>query len=486
MGDLSRACRKLRERLPEYLEGGLAGPARSAVARHLAVCSRCASELDDLRTVMAALHSVAPDAVPEHLVPRVRRAAYATLRSGEAPSLRSTSRATPSSAVQFWARITVPVALATGLVALAFALRTAGPPRLAEKAAPSAPTTSAPVSAPVAAAPRPSAPAGPPAPVPPPVALPRQAVAQPRPLALAPRALTQEERPAATAKVEAGPPAEIESTAKPAEERSLGARVSQEVGEGRAGAAGARIPPKELKHSQGHPAGTPMPRQAPARGRQRWYGNRAESRPPGPAFKAKGHAGGMAGGGMAGGGAGLAADRALARLAPTFARASLTQVDGRPAISLQLGAPEVAGEIRVSIGSGPDRRTLWRGPAGKAAPFLLVPSDLGPGPANIPITIESPAGAQEYMLFAPTTARLGEVAPRSPRVHYDGQPLRKALSDLSSLTGLVVLAEGPLDRKVVGDLAAGTPESALQELAAGAGLQVQRQDHAVYLLTPRR
>ena len=105
---VSKQCKKLRERLPEYAEGTLTGGARARLERHLASCAHCAHELAALQTVIRAVRATEPETVPDTLVPRVRRAVAAA-----APA--------PAGAVSFWARLAVPVALATGLVAISFA-----------------------------------------------------------------------------------------------------------------------------------------------------------------------------------------------------------------------------------------------------------------------------------------------------------------------------------------------------------------------------
>ena len=109
--DLTRECEKLRERLPELAEGRLEGRVRARVERHVSGCARCAAEVDDLRTVIAAVRAVGPEETPEDLIPRVRRAAQERVPA-------------PARAGLFWPRLAVPVALLTALMAMTFALRT--------------------------------------------------------------------------------------------------------------------------------------------------------------------------------------------------------------------------------------------------------------------------------------------------------------------------------------------------------------------------
>jgi len=480
MSSYPRACRKLRERLPEQADGSLQGRTRTEMERHLASCARCRAELDDLRLVIRAVRAVQPETMPEDLAPRAQRAAR--------PS------AAPLAPGQFWARVAVPVALATGLVALALAFRTTGPESMARlsrqtagglagrtpREVASSGRAMPPVPAVVPAAPAPAGPVG-------------QELAPTRRPGQQQAAVQPGEPPAPAAKAR---PAVAEE-AQPA--LQLGLRGEQKLEAAKApasaepmmGAAGKAprtgAPPDTLREGVDQ-------RQARAPGR-RWF------------------AGGL-GGGRAGGGAGpagplgppgptgppgprrlprhpaaasdLAAQKRTPTVLPVLARASLLRQDGRSAIALQFGGPGAAGELTVSLGAADKRRSVYRGLAANAPPLIFSLSEIGVAPNSIPITVESASGAQDLVLFTPTAARLGEVSARAPRVHYDGQPLRKVLSDLSALTGLVLLVDGPLDRKVVGDLPEGSPESALEAVALGANLQVERQDNGVYLLTPRR
>jgi len=87
------------------------------------------------------------------------------------------------------------------------------------------------------------------------------------------------------------------------------------------------------------------------------------------------------------------------------------------------------------------------------------------------------------VLFIPTMSRLGETAPQAPRASYRGESLGSALADLSALTGLVILAEPPLDAKVRGELADMTPEDALRLLAAFGERKVAFENGVVATLT---
>jgi len=117
---------------------------------------------------------------------------------------------------------------------------------------------------------------------------------------------------------------------------------------------------------------------------------------------------------------------------------------------------------------------------------VLTSEQVESTPAAIPVAIESDVGSRNYALFIPTLARLGETAPSAPRGTYRGETLSQVLAEFTALTGLVVLAEEPLSQTLHGDGPAGPPDSALQEIAARAGLQVERADDIVFNLTHPR
>jgi hypothetical protein len=90
------------------------------------------------------------------------------------------------------------------------------------------------------------------------------------------------------------------------------------------------------------------------------------------------------------------------------------------------------------------------------------------------------------VLFVPVLARLGESAAVAPIARYEGVPLRTVLADFSAFTGVVVLAEPPLDAEFSGDLPSGEPSAALAQLAAGLGLDLHREGDLAYTLTHTR
>jgi hypothetical protein len=89
-------------------------------------------------------------------------------------------------------------------------------------------------------------------------------------------------------------------------------------------------------------------------------------------------------------------------------------------------------------------------------------------------------------LFVPVLARLGESAASAPLASYKGIPLPNVLADFSALTGLVVLAESPLDVEFTGELRPGDPRAVLERLAADAGLDAHPEGELAYTLTHSR
>ncbi len=101
---LPKTCQALRERLPDYAEGRLSGPAAAAVEMHLAACPRCREEVADLRAMLQALHAVPEATLPEGLVGEVTRTIIR----------RAPHRVAPPR----WSQITIPAAAVTGVLVL--------------------------------------------------------------------------------------------------------------------------------------------------------------------------------------------------------------------------------------------------------------------------------------------------------------------------------------------------------------------------------
>jgi len=431
--------------LPEHAEGRLSGRLRARLERHLAGCERCSAELADLRTVIRAVRAVGEDPVPEDLVPNLRRRLAA-----EGPS--------PSPAPQFWARMAVPVAVATGLVAVAFAFHVSRPPGARLAPEPAAGIT--------AEVPEEQA----------------RAWLEEEPIILgAPR--TEQEKAAAPA-LSAGAARE-----RVADETRPETRYSRE--------------PREEDRALSWPEPTPPVSGPPGSG-----GELGKERKAGGRLRRDEMAAGARGGGYAPqpsetpeagdhalhrdeiglqlGGLGESAAEGEQPTPPVSARAVVTRHGGvlRIGLAVSAAAPTIENELWAYGSAG--QQLVWSGRAATAQTILLPPEQMGPGPAAIPVRVESTAGARQYVLFIPLLSRLGETAESAPRASYVGEPLSQVLADLSALTGLVLLAETPLDRKVVGELPDGTPAEVLQHIADGADMVVAREGEIANTLTRRR
>jgi hypothetical protein len=128
----------------------------------------------------------------------------------------------------------------------------------------------------------------------------------------------------------------------------------------------------------------------------------------------------------------------------------------------------------------------WHGPAGGPGWIPLTGDTIGAGPAAIPIGLRAGAASRDYVLFVPMMGRLGESAPVAPIGAYSGQSLEAVLAEFTALTGVVVLAERPLDVEMRGEIPRGKPGEALEQLAAEAGFEAHREGDLAYTLTHRR
>lgn len=461
--DLTRACEKLRERLPEYAEGRLEGRLRARVERHVSGCPRCAAEVEDLRTVIAAVRAVNPEETPEDLIPRVRRAAQERVPA-------------PAGAGLFWARLAVPVAVLTVLVAASFALRAPrqgafvrGVGEMESAARMPAAATAKPKQLAdemggepgIAIARKTEAPEGVSAGWAGPVA------EQPAPLrgTREDKASSYPARPAAPPPAAASKASEQLDTTASVRDREAARSFDTDV------IAGARM-------------GKGQPR-APAEG---W-----------PKEAVRGRAGGAGrgtGGGMGGERAPAAEAEGFARgceesaepaeAPPLSARVALVSGAGGKLIALQLAAEQPLGEIMLRLGDASPQMYGWHGPARGPAYIPLTADTIGTGPAAIPIGLRAGEESRDYVLFVPMMARLGESAPAAPIGGYGGQSLEAVLAEFTALTGLVVLAEQPLDVKMTGEMPRGKPGEALEQVAAEAGFEAHREGDIVYTLTHRR
>jgi hypothetical protein len=454
---LPRQCKRFREWLPDYAEGALPEHLREPLDRHLTACTRCTAEVADLGAVIGAVRAVASEEPSENLVPRVRRAVHQ-----QTPA--------PAGLHRFWARLAVPVAVLTGVIAVSFALR------------------------------QPSS---------------RQAFVQGRG-AIEQKKLAQS------------------APTKPALDRELAHKPMPETRSGKLGGAVAPASaPTVIEMKPVAPAGPALParsseRRPPARLR---FGRDLDEQPAfGPREPYRGRGGG--GGGARGGGArsGRAGWRGEEQVeteqasgtlgaaqpgAPAEAKMRAEKSDAITAMADQVAAPGTPSPpfsatavlakggqgaviaLRISadrplenfvlkLGDQPPQQLLWQGEPSKPVWIPLSQDKLGPGPAAIPITLTSEIGARDYVLFIPLLSRLGEKAKTAPAAHYDGAPLRAVLADYSALTGLIILAERPTDTQITGELSPVAPGVALQRLAADNNLVVQQEGDLAFTLTHGR
>jgi len=206
------------------------------------------------------------------------------------------------------------------------------------------------------------------------------------------------------------------------------------------------------------------------------YARRRGRERPGP--QAEEQAGGLA-----------AASEATAEAAgapPVFARATLVKGAGQSMIALVVASGAPTDTITLRLAGGPARSYEWRSAGTRPATIPLPLDKIGAGPASVPVEVTSSAGKRDYILFVPAMSRLGEVAPSAPVASYQAAPLRTVLSDLSKMTGLVILAEEPLDGEVKGGIPRGTPAASLRKLGEASGFEVEAQGDLVFTLTHRR
>jgi hypothetical protein len=500
----------IRERLPEFAEGALGGRDFARVEQHVTSCARCQKEVADLRVVIKAVRAVPADEAPDTLAPRIRRAVQ--------------QRAPVRGRRLLWPRLAIPVAVLTGLIAVSFALR--GPQQqfargggpvlapaaseLAQKAAerggvgggagaiapeaeqlaranappeqpqlprssePSATSEQAQIAAePVAPQPSPMAKAAPED------GQAAGAVGQ-SDAADQMRMADKAEAPQAPTRQFAEPPA-----------RQAGKALGGTEGGARGGGAWRSYPPLHgpVGRVRGGRAGGGGPRSGraatrPGRdlsvpedaGRGGTYGGHKERDQLRPLVEERADA-------LAA--ASAAKPKTAASLAPVFARASLVKGAGQTMIALEVASAATTDTITLRLGGGPPQTYEWRGSGTRPATIPLLLDKIA-GPAVVPIEVTSSAGKRDYVLFVPVMSRLGQVAPSAPVAEYKGTPLQSVLADLSKMTGLVILAEQPLDAQVKGGIPKGTPEASLRKLGEANGFDVEGQGDLVFTLTHRR
>lgn len=501
-----RQCERLRERLPEYAEGRLLGEPRAAVEQHLAECRRCTQEVADLRAVLAALQSLPAEEMPKHLLLNVRRAVGQHI----AGQRRVTSR-TPWSS---WTRIAIPASAAVGLLAVMLGYRLVeqgyvpksvrGAVQGTHETAPRVPATApAPTGAESLGAAGPTAGAR--------LGIRESAERQGKALGHLPPILTppaptgdipESEKDAATSATELpraeeflresipkALPADVAPSRTQAsgggmreEERPLGVRVSPRARKTRVTA------PSRGKGRAGTPTRRRMPNQAAlspmrsGRPRSSWQ-ERGGLAPPGPAISLSKERdrGGPTPRREAFHYGTASAEEREGVPSPTSALALLVREGDRLALAVKL-QDEPRGEM---VEMKTRDQLLWRGIPASDQRIVLPREEKNGGPQAIPLTLTSPSGSRGYTLFAPPLSQLG-LQSGTARKRYEDVPLASVLSDLSTRAGLVLLVEGPLDRKVYGELALDQPNAAVETIAQYAGYSVQTDDLVAYTLTPRQ
>jgi hypothetical protein len=159
---------------------------------------------------------------------------------------------------------------------------------------------------------------------------------------------------------------------------------------------------------------------------------------------------------------------------------------GQNLLALRLSGQRPIRELTLQFGEAAPTAHEWRGAPGSPALIPLPGERIGTGPAAVPVTVATEEGRRQYTLFLPTLARLGESASQAPVGRWQAVAVDQALLDLSTFTGLVILAEQPLSDQLCGDIPAGTPEEALQQVAAEAGFEVHQDGPLAYTLTHAR
>ena len=463
---LPRECERVREQLPEYADGSLLGAAKQTVERHVETCERCAAEVADLRVVISAARAVPQEDPPERLVARV------------AGAMRGQAPVAPR---QFWVRLAIPAAVLTGVVAVSFALRS---PYRQGRAPPLAPREHAAVSEPLAAEGEPEFARG------------VEAI-RPRSVQSTERRARSESRAAVTDEAqELGQPAFRPDVRKEARAQDGGVAGR---GRSRGGRGGGGVGYERVLEAPSPPGGTPSrsARVGEARGEDltETYGGRdrriadagpaAEAKPvpaPPPQSPPRPQE---------------EEDQLAARAEPLAAMPSpqppvsttvtvVRTATGENLLALQLSGEQPIRELSLQVGDATPTTHQWLGDADRPALIPLPGERIGTGPAAVPVAVMTQEGRGEYVLFVPTLSRLGESAPQAPAGRWQSVDVRQALLDLSTFTGLVILAERPLTAELTGDIPAGTPVQALQQLAAEAGFHVHQEGAIAYTLTHMR
>jgi hypothetical protein len=412
-------CATVRELLTEYLESRLEERLQQDVARHLVDCSRCAQELETLQIAVRALHELTPEPAPPGFAEGVSRQLQSPAPPW-APRYRGLS----------WkpAAWVAPALAASAVVAMAIWLlpQQFSPSRIQvaqrQRGIPSY-TAPAP-SASEQASPKASQPQGPAlggilrgeSVYPPPSATPT---------------------PPAPAVPEAGPQAAMKPSQTVPTPRTPASSLGRTApAEGlRFGTAGGTGPARDHEASSKSTAdtGAPMVMQAP--------GPQGPAGPTGPAA--------------------APAPRAeyyeIPQHAPTLSETRPSALDSAilPAVTARvIVGPEP--KVRLALLRALDERAMGEESvtprvqsavtAGAGAGPELEPAEVSdakwPGLVTVRVTAP-PAVAGHYLLALPAPERLGKDTDRVLTRAYERRRIREILADLSSASGLVILAPDP-------------------------------------------
>jgi len=537
-------CRRLREWLPPYAEGKLRGALATAVARHLVTCARCQQEVADLRAVLNTLHSVPAARMPEDLVASVGRAVARRARQGGLLRPSWSRLAIPTAVVTGALAVLLTLSrpfshegsLRMSPVPAAHLGEGESGAELSRAA--KAKVARAPVTAPAAGEQTATAPAGatPPeqprarkgdgllydrgagemgmdrtsgkegeggGPVrhmggaslrylePAPAAKPSPAPAgrvgggggglggtvhddyQPmrRPAALHGEAalggLPAPGRPAGREPAGPSAPGVVagaprRSAAEPGEGVKAKRAAEPERATRTAGGGGVTV---EGAHGPS-PANAPAELEKADRG-GRAMGGKGVTWPmpgyPGEALPPRAPEHGK--------------PAAVTKVTP---RVRLVKMGGKLGVALQVEAPDPSEALQVEVGGRQPRR----GAVHTGETVLLAKEGEDSRPRSVPVTITYGGTAHTYTLYLPSLARLGQLQGDATRRRYRGTPLATVLRDISWRRGLVILAEGALDRKVDAEVILDSPRAAVQTVAKLANYEVQAEGYA-YTLTPR-
>ncbi len=135
-------CRETRERLSDFQDGSLSGPAEDEISRHLGECPGCAEVARSLDTVREGLRRLPPIPAPPELPGRIREAVAAESGRGGGPATGPVGAPAPGAhARSVFSRLKAPLQTAAAVLLIAAAYRywaesptatidrTAAPPR---------------------------------------------------------------------------------------------------------------------------------------------------------------------------------------------------------------------------------------------------------------------------------------------------------------------------------------------------------------------